>query len=1120
MFLSAAAPHNESERLARLRALSILDSDPEAIFDSLAQAAADVCDVPIALVTLVDAERQWFKAVVGLEGVRETSRDIAFCVHTILAKDLFEVNDLSNDERFADNPLVSGPTDVQFYAGAPIVLPGGIALGSLCVLAHVPKALDDRQRSVLRQLAAAAAQALEFRERALESFAQSEDSKQQMQHLYLSTPVPMFSMDIDGRMLMVNDSMVAETGFSRAELVDRSVFDLLTPDSRRTAIDTGLPNFLASGRTRGIEYQVVCKDGHVIDILLSSVLERDASGKSVRAMSMFENITIRRSAERHLRDEKARMDRILEGTNAGTWELNVQTGETRYNERWAEIAGYTLAELGQTTGETWRNLLHIEDLPLAVAACRDHYEGKLEYYDFECRIRHRDGHWVWIRDRGRVSERDATGKPLWMHGVRYDITKRRQAEQALRESQSFLSRVGQVAGVGGWQLDFRTGDIVWSDQTFRMHDIEPGRQPKLEECMAYFAPDVRPVIEHAVRQSMTFGTPFDLELACVSAKGRGFWARAVGTVEFKAGKPVRLVGAMQDITRRRQMEIELARSRELLQVTLESIGDAVITTDVDGIVQWMNPVAERMTGWTKAEAANHPLTKVFTIIDEETRLPTPDPVALCLAQSAIVGVSGQITLISRDGIEYGIEDSASPIRYGDGEVHGAVLVFHDVSEQRRLNHEMSHRATHDLLTGLLNRGEFEDRLTRLLENLDGSIAGSALLYIDLDQFKLVNDACGHNAGDQLLRQVSAILRGCVRGHDALARLGGDEFGVILEHCDVRHAERVAQKICDEMDEFRFVHDGRRFRVGTSIGLVPIDNRWTSIKALLQAADAACYAAKDGGRNRVHAWFDSDQVLKARHGDMQWVNRLELALDEDGFELFGQRIESIDGKPEEGLHFEVLLRLREANGTLVPPGAFLPAAERFHLVTRIDRWVVRKALEWMDTAEREAIDIGMMSVNLSGQSLGDLAFHRDAMQMLRRASFDLRKLCLEVTETAAITHLAEARAFIEELRSLGVKIALDDFGAGASSFGYLKSLPVDFLKIDGHFVTTLLEDELNNAAVRCFCDVAKVVGVRTIAEFVERDDVRQALAKIGVDMAQGYLIHRPEPLTSLLSCAMA
>jgi diguanylate cyclase (GGDEF)-like protein len=388
------------------------------------------------------------------------------------------------------------------------------------------------------------------------------------------------------------------------------------------------------------------------------------------------------------------------------------------------------------------------------------------------------------------------------------------------------------------------------------------------------------------------------------------------------------------------------------------------------------------------------------------------------------------------------------------------------------------------------------------------------MYIDLDQFKLVNDACGHAAGDQLLRQVAALLKQCVRTRDTLARLGGDEFGVILQFCTTEQAQRVAQQICERMDEYRFVFDDRRFRIGTSIGLVPLDRRWPTSASVMQAADAACYAAKEAGRNRVHAWVDADQHLRLRHGEMQWVTRLEQALDENRFELFAQRIRPIRADTR-GLHCEVLLRLRGTDGALVPPGAFLPAAERFHMAPRIDRWVVRNVVEWM-ARERAALGhVDTIAVNLSGQSIGDPAFLRQVAEVVDGAHIDHRKLCFEVTETVAITNMADATAFVDAMRQHGIRFALDDFGAGASSFGYLKTLKVDYLKIDGQFIRNLIDDPLDRATVRCFRDVAAAVGTQTIAEFVENDAVAALLHEIGVDYGQGYLYHRPEPIDAVL-----
>ncbi|MBX9833881.1 MAG: EAL domain-containing protein, partial [Burkholderiaceae bacterium] len=528
-------------------------------------------------------------------------------------------------------------------------------------------------------------------------------------------------------------------------------------------------------------------------------------------------------------------------------------------------------------------------------------------------------------------------------------------------------------------------------------------------------------------------------------------------------------------------------------------------------------VAERMTGWLSSESMGRPLLQVFHIIHEETREPAPDPVAACLAEGKTVGLAPKTLLIARDGTEYGIQDSAAPIRSPQGEMLGVVLVFHDVSEQRKLSGEMTYRATHDSLTGLVNRAEFESRLLRTLRLAQENDSNHALFYIDLDQFKLVNDACGHAIGDQLLQQVSKLLGDSIRARDTLARLGGDEFAIILEHCTMEQASRVAQKICDRMNDFRFVHGENRFRIGTSIGLVPLDKRWANVSAIQQAADASCYAAKEAGRNRVHAWFDTDATMRARNHEMQWTSRIEHALDNDGFVLFAQRIHCLK-RQALGIHAEVLLRLRNDDGSLVQPGVFLPAAERFHLASRIDRWVLQHSVNRLQRLS-EPSHIESLSVNLSGQSVGDRAFHAWALELFAAAGATAcSRLCLEITETAAVTNLADAAIFISQVRAVGVKVALDDFGAGASSFGYLKALPVDYLKIDGQFIRNLISNPLDEAAVRCFADVARLMGLETVAEFVESPEVLQRLKEMGVDYAQGYLEHCPEPIDRLTETA--
>ena len=426
--------------------------------------------------------------------------------------------------------------------------------------------------------------------------------------------------------------------------------------------------------------------------------------------------------------------------------------------------------------------------------------------------------------------------------------------------------------------------------------------------------------------------------------------------------------------------------------------------------------------------------------------------------------------------------------------------------------ESEYRASHDPLTGLINRAAFEAHLKMELEQskLDATRV-STLMCLDLDHFKIVNDTCGHAAGDLLLQQVARIFRDVVRKGDVVARLGGDEFALLLPSCPAAAAEVVAKKICAHFTDFRFVHGEHRMTVGVSIGLAVVDGRWADTAAVMQAADASCYSAKQTGRNRVVTFSDDESAIVQRAGESQWARRIEQALDENRFVLYGQKIVPLHSRRVLRVKLELLLRMVDTDGTLIPPAAFIPSAERYHLMGRVDRWVLRRAIAWLKGLLEKG-DAPPVAVNLSGQSVGDRSFHRWAIDELAAAGSAVReRLILEVTETAAVTNLADAAGFMAEVRALGVQTALDDFGAGTSSFGYLKKLPLDFLKIDGQFVRDILTDPLNAAAVRCFVDVARVIGLKTVAEFVETEAIQRHLAELGVDLAQGYHLHRPSPL---------
>lgn len=449
-----------------------------------------------------------------------------------------------------------------------------------------------------------------------------------------------------------------------------------------------------------------------------------------------------------------------------------------------------------------------------------------------------------------------------------------------------------------------------------------------------------------------------------------------------------------------------------------------------------------------------------------------------------------------------------------GEILGCIGVAVDVTKRRRADEKLSYQASHDELTGLINRGEFERRAERLLSTIQQERGEHALCFMDLDQFKVINDTCGHLAGDELLRQLGKVLQKVVRRRDTLARLGGDEFGVLVEHCSLDQAQRVARDLQQAVQNFQFSWEGQSFRVGASIGLVAINETTPDLTELLKQADAACYMAKDLGRNRIHTYHPEDTELAQRHGEMQWVARINQALEHNRFCLYAQAIVPLGSSTDQ--HYEFLLRMLDEKGGIIPPGAFLPAAERYGLIEQLDAWVIKNAFTLLTAHPGFVKRVHFITINLSGPSLTSGAFLASIISQLNEYGIEPGKICFEVTETVAISNLSAAITFITTLREIGCRFALDDFGSGLSSFGYLKTLPVNYLKIDGMFVKGIVDDPIDRAMVKSINDIGHVMGMQTIAEFVENDEIKSMLKEIGVDFAQGYGIEKPRPLDELLS----
>lgn len=568
------------------------------------------------------------------------------------------------------------------------------------------------------------------------------------------------------------------------------------------------------------------------------------------------------------------------------------------------------------------------------------------------------------------------------------------------------------------------------------------------------------------------------------------------------------------VTRRvSKMEQDLFQEKERVEVTLHSIGDAVITTDANGFIDYLNPVAEHLTGWSSANAQKRPLLEVFNIINESDRTPAKDPVEECLTKGDITYLPPPTLLISRTGHEFSIEDSAAPIRNGEGDIIGAVLVFHDVSLARKMAKQLSWQASHDVLTGLANRREFERKLEQLIYGARNHNEHHALCYLDLDQFKIVNDTCGHVAGDELLRQLGIIFTQKLRKQDTLARLGGDEFGILLESCNIDEAKIIAEHIRKVLNEFRFLWKEQTFEIGASIGVVAISSETDSMVNLLSTADAACYVAKEKGRNRIHIYQPGDQELAQRHGEMQWVSRITKAMEDNRFVLYAQPIKEIEPSNESGLILEILLRLNDEEGKLISPSDFFSSAERYAVTPTIDRWVVSKSFETLSHAPQGSIR--RVAINLSGHTLSDDEFLDFLIKQFDNNTVEPEQICFEITETAAIANLSYASRFMSIMSELGCRFALDDFGSGLSSFRYLKTLPVDILKIDGAFVKDMVDDPIDRAMVEAINQIGHVMGLKTVAEFVENQEILDLLRVIGVDFAQGYGIAKPIMLESLL-----
>ncbi len=860
------------------------------------------------------------------------------------------------------------------------------------------------------------------------------------------------------------------------------------------------------------------KDGTIAWFKTSKLPLLDKTGATVGILCCFMDITEQREAETALAISESRHRNLIETTDTGYVVLDAHGCVVDANSIYVQLSGHRAKSeiIGRTPIE-WTAQYSTEE---KISAIGEFLASGDQNQSYEIDYQHSDGTIVPVAMNAAVIDSDH-GKQIL--ALCRNISDRRQAEKHLREKDLFLHGVLNDLLTYAGILDV-DGRILFTNNTPL---LESGLTlSDIQGSFFYDSPwwtysdETRQTIKQDLDQCAA-GIPVSRKIeAMMGSRGLRWISFSTHPVRDTDGNITRLIvegrDIDEDVLEIKQAQAQLFKEKERLRITLHSIGDGVITTDTQGHIDFMNPVAETLTEWTLQKALGQSLADVLTIVSERDRQTCTCPVTECLEKNSVVYLGNHTALISQSGKEYSIQGSSAPI-YGDsGALQGMVLVFADITESRQITKQLAFHASHDPLTELVNRREFKTRLRRAIQTTKEQGYQHVLCYLDLDRFKVVNDTCGHEAGDEMLRQITQLLNEFVRSRDTLARLGGDEFGMLMEHCALDQALVIAEKIRAAIKTLHFRWYENVFHVGVSIGIVAIKDSEKNTSDILGNADAACYAAKRAGRDRIQVYQDDDAKLSQQRDEVLWFSRITQALEHNHFCLYFHPIHSLD-RPQT-IRYELLVRMNSREDQLICPADFLPAADRYAITSKIDRWVLKNALNWLKVHPKHLEQLTHCAINLSGHSLGDETFLGFLTQLFEQTGVPPAKICLEITETAAIADLPSAQQFIASLQSQGCRFALDDFGIGLSSFAYLKNLSVDFVKIDGSFVKNMSQDSNDFAIVKSINDISHTMGKQTIAEFAENHEILKCLKEIGVDFAQGYAIGPPRPIEQLVSFA--
>ncbi|MGM9321865.1 sensor domain-containing protein [Deinococcus aquaticus] len=844
-----------------------------------------------------------------------------------------------------------------------------------------------------------------------------------------------------------------------------------------------------------------------ITVSLSHVREYPAGGASallnVRESREQRQIQELQDQLRVLKAEADRWRYAVNGSRDGLWDWFPQENTIFVSSRWKALLGYRAHEFDATV-DGWLDLIHPEDRPGLLPRYRQHVALETDAYEYEHRMRHCDGHWVWVLLRGQVSAWNEDGTPERVTGTLRDVTEHVTAQQDLRRTRDHLQTImNAVPGLIGYKdrdLLHQFGNAAYQD--WYGHSPEQMHGLHIREVIGE---EMYQQNEVHMRAALN-GQTQHFERTLTDPQGHQRHALFSYVPDMQGGAAQGFFVMAVDITARYRAEQRLTEEREWARTTLNSIGDGVITTDPDGRVTFINPVAQTMTGWAGDTAYGQSIEQVMNLSDTVSGQSMRNPLLLALKDRRVMGMAFDATLRDRAGTEHAIADSAAPILRPDGTMLGGVMVFHDVSEARAMAIRMSHVAQHDALTDLPNRVLLHDRIRQALAHYRRTGRPFAVVFMDLDHFKHVNDSLGHHVGDELLRAVAQRLCEQVRETDTVSRQGGDEFVLLLT--ELRTAMDV-QAFTDRLESSLarpYELAGQTLTVSFSMGIAMCPHDGDDVDTLLRHADAAMYQAKGAGRSRTH--FFSQELLASIEARYRLVGQLRAALQQGAFTLHYQP--KVNAATHELTGVEALLRWTLPDGRSVSPAEFIPVAEESGLIIPLGQWVLSEAC-----AQARAWQLSLnrpvpVAVNISGLQFTQPEFVQQVRGALEAAQLSPHLLELEITESMLVPQPQQASERLRQLRELGVRLSIDDFGTGFSSLSYLKLFPVDMLKIDRAFVRDVTTDRSDVAIVEAVIGIGQALNIQVLAEGIETQQQVQTLLDLGCPDMQGYHFARPMP----------